>query len=136
MGRRWKQLAALVAAVAVVAGVVAFADARRQAYRFRVAPAMVNPRPFEAQGWASGSATLRHEMARHLLACGELAGRSRTEMVNLLGPPMGAGDPCVLEWHLGERQEPTGWMWNYDEYLRVDLDGRGLCGKAVIWSKD
>ena len=28
----------------------------------------------------------------------------------------------MLEWRLGERQDPTGLMWNYDEYLRVYLD--------------
>lgn len=86
----------------------------------------------------SGSATLRHAMARHLLATGELVGQSQTALIRLLGSP--AEQPLtssdVLEWHLGQRQEPTGWMWNYDVYLDVQLDDAGICTNAYLSSRD
>ena len=76
MRGRWKRLARLVVVLAAVAGVGALAVSGWQAYRFRVAPTCVSPCPFDSAGWASGSATLRHGMARQLIAEGVLAGRT------------------------------------------------------------
>ena len=86
---RWTRLAGPAAAVLVGASVTALVVDRWQAYRFRVAPTQVTPRPFDPAGWASGSATLRLEMARHLIDSGELTGLSRDGIVGQLGPPTG-----------------------------------------------
>jgi hypothetical protein len=73
-------------------------------------------------------------MARHLVAEGELVGRTRADLVGLLGPPSGVERSGELEWHLGERAGPTpiGLLLNYDEFLLVILDERGLCRVACI----
>jgi len=136
MRQRWKRLAWLTGILAAVAGFGAFAVSRWEAYRFRVAPTDVRPQPFDPAGWATGSATLRHGMARQLVAEGMLVGRTQAELGELLGPPVRVSFTDALGWYLGERAEPTGLMWNYDEYLLVYLDERGQCREATIGGRD
>lgn len=136
MTRGWKRAARLAVIVAGAVGVVAFAANRWQTYRHRVAPTHVTARPFEKGGWDSGSATLRHGMARQLVTDRELVGRTRVELEELLGPTSADSLPGTGEWPLGERADPTGWMWNYDEFLLARFDERGVCQEVFIWSRD
>jgi hypothetical protein len=133
MGQRWKRLG-LCAAAAV--GVAVATAGLWQAYRYRVAPTDVTPRLFESAGWASGSATLRHEMAAHLAGRGELLGHTRAEVVGRLGPPTAERWPGMLEWDLGERQGGSMLLGNYDEFLLVTLDEREVCRSAEVGVRD
>jgi hypothetical protein len=102
----------------------------------RVAPTHVQPRPFDHAGWASGGAKLRHGMARHMIASGELIGLSEEDITARLGLPGGWSSETCLRWYLGKRQSGASMMWDYEEYLAVILDERGVCTGAAIDSRD
>jgi hypothetical protein len=125
----------VAAAIGVTVAAMWFVQDRRERYRFSIAPTVPSPIPFEKAGWASGSATLRHGMARQMIADGELVGLSRAEIVDRLGQPSEKhGD--TLHWYLGQREDPTGYMWNYEEYLVVSFDARPNCQTAIIIGRD
>jgi hypothetical protein len=138
MGRRkwlWLTIATLV--VTAAAALVVFVQDRRERYRSRVAPTQTTPIPYDRVGWATGSATLRHGMALQMIDRNELIGLSRVEIVDKLGTPSRGGDGDLsLAWYIGQREEPTGWFWNYEEYLSVRFDDRDVCERAVIFGVD
>jgi hypothetical protein len=130
--RRWVLTGLLVVGMALVAAVLVL----REIGRHRVAPTDVGPMPFDARGWASGSATKRHGMAIHLVESRGLVGRPKDDIINQLGPPLSDHREGRLEWYLGQRKSGASMMWNYQGYLAVTLNNRGECQEAYIYNLD
>ena len=130
--RRWAWSGAVVLGLALAIPFLVVRDR----VRHRVAPTDVEPRSFDARGWESGSATLRHGMARQLVASGELIGTSRDDIIGRLGPPLDGATAGQLEWFLGPRRSGSSMMWDYQGYLVVLLDGEGRCREASMFNRD
>ena len=102
----------------------------------RIAPTNVGPLVFDARGWASGSATKRHGMARNLIQNGSLEGRLKDDVINMLGQPTHERKDGQLEWYLGPRKSGDSMMFDYQGYLVLTFEGNGECATAITFDRD
>jgi hypothetical protein len=94
--------------------------------------------PFDQRKWQRGYSTDRIAMGKWLEANGTLIGKSREEVLAMLGEPEdgweedGGGHEC--RWHLGERPSPMFLSWIFT--FVVEADHTGKVTKAWVYTHD
>lgn len=92
--------------------------------------------PFHAETWraAEAQATVRHEMVGDLIGSEVLVGKSRAQVIELLGdcfgPPPFPVVPKSLNYNLGRADSMRAWAV---DWLVVKFDNAGLVDKSYIY---
>lgn len=92
----------------------------------------VDPLPFEAKGWRSGSGNQRLAMAKWLDQTAALEGKTRAEVVELLGEPDldGSGDERV-RWRLGYLAKG---LFDESKWLVLTIGEDGRATGVGVWT--
>src|SRR5262249_17741910 len=74
---------------------------------------------FDAAGWKNGNDRTRLGMSKDLVSSGILIGKTKVELIHLLGEPYGRkAQGFHLSWYAGSSQS----LFNFNSYLNVRLD--------------
>lgn len=91
---------------------------------------------FDRERWFDESLMVdgvRHRMAVRLLARDTLIGRTREEIVELLGPPVERDETDVLVYQLGPNRSPFPVPAMDSEWLSVILGADGRVLRCKLW---
>ena len=128
-GKPLKRTVTLAAAVALLVGLPV---AVGPITRIVAAHSVVRPLPFDAEAWRRGEPiegyrTVRSQMVDDLISSRRLAGLTRAEVEQLLGPPLhdvASAGVDSRRWHMAYRLglERHGYFSLDDEFLAIRLD--------------
>lgn len=93
-------------------------------------------RSFERERWLDESLMVdgvRHRMAVRLLARDTLIGRTREEVIELLGPPVERDETDILVYQLGPNRSPFPVPAMDSEWLSVILGADGRVLRCKLW---
>lgn len=119
--RKWAILS-LGPPAALVVGIVAFAITDLALY---------SPRPFDAKRWREGDARERNRMVGDLNHSQVLIGKTRDEVVTLLGPANREEARLLLEYEL--LHSDVFGFWELRELLCLRFDNTGRVGDVSFF---